>query len=200
MAPWPPWPPWPPCRPGPGLDHEALQRLDRDGSCSSDGAREAAAFPGEGVRFGGDREAPHALAAFGDRARAWLAHPLPSAPPAPMAPRSRANRPVFEGSVGLRGRASHREWHQWHPNRLSGATARGPAPTRLSWPFIRERVTRVELAFSAWEFDQARSADQGRYTNGQVRPVFLVPVRPPRSAEILSVVARMWHGEDERVP
>lgn len=29
--------------------------------------------------------------------------------------------------------------------------------------------------------------------NGQVRPVFLVPARPPRSAEIPSVVARMWH-------
>jgi hypothetical protein len=63
-----------------------------------------------------------------------------------------------------------------------------------------ERVTRVELAFSAWEFDQARFADLGRWTNGQVSGVFLVPARPPRSAEILSVVARMWHETEARIP
>lgn len=38
---------------GTGLDDETLQRLDGIGSCPIDGAREAAAFPGERVRFGG---------------------------------------------------------------------------------------------------------------------------------------------------
>ena len=56
-----------------------------------------------------------------------------------------------------------------------------------------ERVTGIEPAFSAWEIDRAQFADLGRWIYGQVRPVFLVPARPPRSAEIPSVVARMWH-------
>ncbi len=89
---------------------------------------------------------------------------------------------------------------QGHAGHSGPSNDEGPGTRkhRLTWAFARERVTGIEPAFSAWEFDQARSADLGRWTNGQVRSTFLVPARPPRSVEILSVVARMWHAAERQ--
>ena len=75
-----------------------------------------------------------------------------------------------------------------------------PCSRCLTSAFDRERVRRIELPYSAWEFDEPQSADLGRWTNGQVGTVFPVPARPPRSAEISSVLARMWHGLEGRRP
>ena len=94
---------------------------------------------------------------------------------------------------------------QWHCRRVTPRSRRPfRAPQRrrprrrkrrLTWAFMLERVTGIEPAFSAWEFDLARFADLGRWPNEQVRGIFLVQGRPASTTRFEPVVARMWHGD-----
>jgi hypothetical protein len=57
-----------------------------------------------------------------------------------------------------------------------------------------ERVTRIELAFSAWELESRHSADLRECEYGQVRGTFLILTRPLRTTGFCPGGARVGHA------
>jgi len=78
---------------------------------------------------------------------------------------SRNGQTTTGATLSIMNRVRTSPWHiDWHPLAPESSTACGAREARKQWltcAIALERVTGIEPAFSAWEFDQARIADLG---------------------------------------